>query len=258
MTADPLARLSQAEKLLAEATDITELMELRSMAKAAEAAAVALGLADIAQHAKVFQLRAERKAGGWLTEHVRVGRPEQSSHDGRVFLADLEIDHHTSSRWQTIAAIPEPKFQGYIDEHISKGWEVSAGGLQSYARNLAGKPSPERPGRGIYLVPPPGLCALVGYKVVCRGPLTGQHVLDKSKARGNEEVRAILVSCPEEIMVQVCLSHNSDRWADTKDAQRILLLHNIYRFGWARMKAFFDSLPWKVTHPELTLEGILG
>jgi hypothetical protein len=111
---------------------------------------------------------------------------------------------------------------------------------------------------GIFLVPPQWTCALSGYKVACSGPATRQHILNKSKARGNEEVRAILVACPEEIMAWVCAAHNVDRWADEKDAQRILLLQNVYRFGWRRMKDFFDGLPWKVRHPELTLEGILG
>jgi hypothetical protein len=110
---------------------------------------------------------------------------------------------------------------------------------------------------GIYLIPPQGVCALRGFEVPCSGRMTGQHILNKSKARGNEEVRAILASCPEEVMAQVCETHNVGRWADSKQAQRILLLQNIYRFGWVRMANFFDGLPWKVPHPELTLEALL-
>lgn len=254
---DPLALISRAERALQEATDITELMDLRSLAKAAEAAAVAMGLGDIAQQAKVFQLRAERKAGAWLQVNIRHsgGKP---SHDSTVIrLADLDIDRNASSRWQAIAAMPEDKFTGYLDEHLAKGWEVTAGGLRNYARNLNGHESQVRLRPGILLVVPPGMCTLSGYRVPCNGPITGQHILNKSKARGNEEVRAILVQCPEEIMASVCLAHNMERWADQKDAQRILLLQNIYRFGWQRMKDFFDGLPWKVRHHDLTLEGIL-
>lgn len=125
---------------------------------------------------------------------------------------------------------------------------------------LAGPPSHHHPPRHawLYLQAPLGECALAGYRVECAGPLTGQHILNKSKARGNAEVRAILARCPEEVMAEVCAAHNVDRWADQKDAQRILLLQNIYRFGWRRMKDFFDGLPWKVRHQDLTLEGILG
>jgi hypothetical protein len=255
---DPLALISRAERALAEATDLTELMDLRAMGKGAEAAAIALGLGDVAQRAKVFQVRAERKAGAWLADHIPHNGGGARAQAGRVTLGDLEIDHHASSRWQELAGIPEEKFHAYLDEHIARGWEVTSGGLRSYARNLSGQPVRSRPGRGIWLVPPPGICALSGYRIACSGPLEGHHLLNKSKALGNEEVRAILVACPEEIMAAVCQGHNVGRYADQPEARRILLLQAVHRFGWARMKDFFDSLPWKVPHPELTLEGLLG
>lgn len=256
---EPLALISRAERMLAEATDITEVMDVRAMAKAAEAAAVALGLGEVAQKAKVFQLRAERKAGAYLVEHVRRGRPSaEPSENGRVLLADLDLTYNDSARWQTYAQMPEEKFNAYLDEHLSKGWEVTAGGMKSYARNLMGQPARPANIRGIYLVPPSGVCALRGFRTECSGPLTGQHILNKSKARGNEEVRALLVTCPAEIMATVCLSHNVDRWADTKDAQRILLLQKVWEFGYAHMSEFFRSLPWKVPQHDLTLEALLG
>jgi len=258
---DALAKLATADKMLAEATDITELMDLRSLGKAAEAAAVALGLADIAQRAKVFQLRAERKAGEWLDVHVQQGRPSEPLQAGRVLLSDIELDATTSSRWKALAHIPEEKFHHFIDEHIARGWEVTAGGLRAYARNLNGHEPTERSGRmpqGYWLKPPVGACALAGFRIPCSGRLTGQHIVNKSKARGNEEVRAILVACPDEVMAQVCEGHNVGRFADAKEAQRILLLQKVYVFGYAHMRDFLASLPWKVPQPDLTLEALLG
>jgi hypothetical protein len=255
---DALALISQAEKALASATHIVEVMELRAVGKAAEAAAIALGLAEVAQEAKVFQLRAERKAGSWLQNHIRHNGGKPSQGDTVIRLQDLDIDRNTSSRWQAIASIPEPKFNEFIDDHLSRGWEVTAGGLRTYARQLQGNPGAAPSLRDILLAPSAGVCALVGYKVTCAGPLTGQHILNKSKARGNEEVRAILAACPEEVMATICTRHNVDRWADQPDARRILLLQNVYRFGWHRMKKFFDDLPWKVPQHDLTIEGMLG
>jgi hypothetical protein len=112
--------------------------------------------------------------------------------------------------------------------------------------------------RGLWLVPPLGVCCLEGYKIECHGRLTGQHILNKSKARGNPAVRAILVACPDEIMAQVCEAHNISRVADERQAQRILLTQKIYRFGYPHMAAWFDALPWKVLSERFTLEGILA
>jgi len=259
-TPSPLALISEADHRLQAATEIVELMDLRAMAKAAEAAAAALGLADVAQHAKVFQLRAERKAGEWLSTHVRRGPLTDKTHSGFISLDQLEIDDHASARWQAIARMPEEKFQGYIDEHLARGWEVTAGGLRSYARNLNGdRPAPSgRLPQGYWLKPPDGVCALAGFRVPCSGRLERHHILNKSKSRGSDEVRAVLASCPPEIMADVCEAHNVDRWADAKDAQRILLLQAVYRFGYSHMSEFLRSLPWKVPQADLTLEALLG
>ena len=40
----------------------------------------------------------------------------------------------------------------------------------------------------------PERCALEGYVIPCHGNLTGGHILNKSKVRGNKEGRAILVA----------------------------------------------------------------
>ena len=74
---DPLVRISKAERMLEKATDIAVMMDLRSKAKAFEVLAIAQGLEEVAQHAKIFQLRAERKSGRWVSIYiVRGGNPK--------------------------------------------------------------------------------------------------------------------------------------------------------------------------------------
>jgi hypothetical protein len=253
----PLAKLNRAEQLLAEASTITDILELRSVGKAAEAAAVALGFSEAAQHAKVFQLKAERKAGQYLADHVHPGRPGESSRNGRVFLGDLEIDHHQSSRWQTFARLSDEKFLGFIDDHLARGWEVTAGGMAAYAKNGA-QQKVARPRRaGLLLWVPLGTCALYGYMIECSGGLEGHHLISKDMARGNDELRNLLRTCPPELMSQVCTAHNVGKLADSHNARRILLLQKVYEYGLVHVWQYINSLPWKVRMPEDRFEAML-
>lgn len=258
-----LAQLTRAERALAQAETMSELLDLRSMAAGMQALAAAQGAAETAQAAKLFQLRIERKAGAWLSQHIKRGRKS----DDELTLDQLEIDHNASARWQLIASVPDERFAAWVDERMARGQELTAGGLRMYARHISNGGNPETlhvsastqlARSSIWLVPPDGRCALEGYRIRCAGPLTGQHIINKSKSRGNDAVRAVLVSCPDELMAQVCYQHNVGRMADTPDAVRILLLQKVYRYGWQHMRDFINALPWKVQPPELTLERLLA
>jgi len=255
MTKDPIVRLSKAEQALAEASDILDILELRSKAKAIEVIAAAEQLGELAQKAKVFQLKAERKAGLWLQENIKPGRPSQ---DGKVTLNDLQISYNDSSRWQLMAKIPEDKFYAWLDERLAKGHEITAGGLRAYARNLLGEKvtAPNTP--GYIMLNPPG-CALRGFKVKCDGPIQGGHIIHKDKARGNPEARAILAACPDEIMAPQCMAHNVGRIANSREAMRIQLLQKVYQYGWSHMKEWFEMFlsTYKVRPVELELERLL-
>jgi len=255
---NPLAQISKAEQALAKADDIIDILDLRSMAKAVEVVALAEGFADVAQHAKIFQLKAERKAGGWLSENISPGRPK-TSQAGRIKLEDLEIDHNQSSRWQLMASVPKEKFNGWLDERVAKGQEVTAGGLRNYARNIQGKPVMGRTTSGIYLLNPTG-CALIGYAIRCDGPPTGGHIINKSKTMGNAEGRAILAACPDEIMAYQCYQHNVSRWADTPEAVKIMLLQKIYQYGFWHMSEWFRQFlaTFKVHPTDLELERLIS
>lgn len=76
-----------------------------------------------------IKIRAERKAGQMLGETVQHqgGRPEKPSHDGRVStpqLKELGITWNDSSRWQSIASIPEEEFERIMRQHGRAGRNI--------------------------------------------------------------------------------------------------------------------------------------
>jgi hypothetical protein len=112
-----------AEKALQRADSIGEIMVLRDKAAAVQLFANAQGFKEAAQKAKIFQLKAERKAGSWLDENVeRGGNPKL--HD--VTLDEIDISKQDSSRYQLQAALPEEKFNEWIDESLANGNENPA------------------------------------------------------------------------------------------------------------------------------------
>ena len=248
---NPLAQINKAEQALSAASDIVDILELRTKAKAVEVIAVAQGYADVAQQAKVFQLKAERKAGSWLGNNIQHGGNTRSH---RVTLNDLDISKNESSRWQLMASVPDEKFYGWLDERVAKGQEVTAGGLRNYARNIQGNPVIGRTTSGIYILTPVG-CALIGYAIRCDGPLQHGHLMNKSKARGNKAVRAYLGQ--EMNISPQCLAHNVGRFADTREAMKIQLLQKIFKHGWTEVKEYYDNVPWKVHKVEFEIERML-
>lgn len=226
--------------------------------------AVAEGFAEAAQKAKIFQLKVERKAGGWLSTHIRPGRPSEDN--GRIKLDDLDLSYNDSSRWQLMATVPEDKFLSWLDEKLMKGHEVTAGGLRMYARNLSGKPYRSGSISGRYLLNPSG-CALAGYAIGCDGPPTGGHIINKSKTRNSPKARAILIAQAEkwaihgtaEIMTTQCHAHNVSRLADEPQAVRIMLLQKVYEYGYSHMHRWFYEFlsAFKLWPTELELERLL-
>lgn len=67
---------------------------------------------EIQQHAAEVKLRAERKAGELLAgmEKHRGGRKTGNTMSPVSTLADVGVEKEQSSRWQRIAAVPEPTF----------------------------------------------------------------------------------------------------------------------------------------------------
>lgn len=254
-----LQEISKAEQWLERAEDIVDILEVRDKMRGIEAL---LTIADrgfeLQQKATIIRLKAERKAGTWLKDHLSRGRPTKRFQAETFSLNGLHISKAQSSRWQLIASVPHEKFNGWIDEHVSRGWEISAAGLRRYARNL--DPSyifaPSGTSGGIYLVPPEGVCSLQGFKIRCDGPPTTEHIIARGKARGgSQDLRDYLNLSMN--LTMTCYSHNVGKLADTSEARCILILQKVHAHGLAAVKRYLDEIPWKVPTPEFTLEAIL-
>lgn len=140
--ANAIEELNKAERALAKASSIVEMKQLRDQAAAIAILADAQGFERAAQQAKIFQLKAERKAGAWLGEFGRKpenGRPKEVSH--AATLNDLGISRSQSSRWQLEAEVPEHQFKQWVGNQVDNEKEVTAVGLQRFAKQLKGGPS---------------------------------------------------------------------------------------------------------------------
>ncbi len=127
-----LMEINLAEQALQRADDIGEILLLRDKTAAIQIFANAQGFKEAAQKAKIFQLKAERKAGDWLDINVtHEGGNPQLSQDVTV-LPD-GITRMESFRWQQQASLPEEEFNEWVDECLAKGWEISASGLRHEA-----------------------------------------------------------------------------------------------------------------------------
>jgi len=138
-----IIEISKAELALERANDIHEMLVLRDTAAAYELLANAQGFKDAAQKAKIFQLKAERKAGEWLDKNVKPGNPQllQDVTIGKLPEGISQIESH---RWQLEAALPEEKFNEWVDDSLAKGYEISASGLQKLAKNHKRKEEREK------------------------------------------------------------------------------------------------------------------
>lgn len=103
-----LMEISAAEQALQRADDIGDILVLRDKSAAIQIFANAQGFKEAAQKAKIFQLKAERKAGNWIDKNV--------DHRGAVAGNDLQdvsrlpeaITYAESSRCQQHPPSPIP------------------------------------------------------------------------------------------------------------------------------------------------------
>ena len=80
-----------------------------------------------------------------------------------------------------------------------------------------------------------GLCQLHGRGHVCRGGMTVQHIVNKSKTQRSKAKRK--ASENPKLLAIVCLAANSDtKIADTKWARQVLLYRKIEKYGYEVMK----------------------
>src|ERR1700737_2735894 len=127
-SSSPLARLETARRLLAEVRRVDDAKAIHDFAEAARVYARQARLGLEAQNdAAEIKLRAERRLGELLA-----ARPKQDGGDAARArsqaatevpprLGALGISKSQSSRWQAIAAVPEPVFEQYLSDLREQG-----------------------------------------------------------------------------------------------------------------------------------------
>lgn len=137
-----LTRYDKMRFALMEAHSIDDVKEIRDKAEALRMYAKQAGESLENQNMIAeIKLRAERRAGELLGEMERQdqGRPAKTSHDVTFSppkLDDLGISRMQSSRWQSIASLPEPIFEQHIAETKEAGEELTTNSLLRKAQEV--------------------------------------------------------------------------------------------------------------------------
>jgi hypothetical protein len=142
-SANPLARLEDAVRLLAEASDLDEIMQIRDLAEAARLYAKAIDRGLEAQnHAAEIKIRAERRAGEILASMAKNrgatvnGRTVQPSDTTAPRLVDLGISRSQASRWQAAAVVPEMQFVQHVERTRAEGRELTSASVLAIAKPI--------------------------------------------------------------------------------------------------------------------------
>lgn len=135
--------LAHAASELATATSIQDLKEIHNVAEAVRIMSkkVGKGLKEQNKAAEI-KIRSERKLGQMLAE-IELGQGKRTDlvatrdqvKDDRPTLKELGISKSDSSRWQKLASIPEPIFDGHIQKVIDAGKELTTVGMVRLAKS---------------------------------------------------------------------------------------------------------------------------
>lgn len=133
-SASPLEALSRARVYLAEATSLADVVTIRDQAESIRSyLQVQRDSLAMQNEAAELKLRAERKAGELLAADPNVGKGKSDT------LSHLGVERHQSSRWQRIAALPEPTFEGYIASTRGERELTTAGALKLAKQHATAK-----------------------------------------------------------------------------------------------------------------------
>lgn len=139
---DALSYLNRATADLQRARDIREVKDIRDKAEAMRMYAAQVSRSLEAQNiCAEVKLRAERRAGEMIAQ-----MPKQNGdpllHDV-TRVEDLGISRNQSSRWQSIAGIPEAEFEDYIASANARARELTTSGALKLAKTItATSPQP--------------------------------------------------------------------------------------------------------------------
>ena len=138
---DILDRLALVSQSIEQIESVAQGVKLREMAEVLRYMAQKAGLArEIALQATKVRIDAERRTGGLLaaTPLHKGGRPAANpSHDARGLptLDDMGLSTSTSSRWQTMAALPDAEYRQFISDIFERDYELSSAAVFRYAQN---------------------------------------------------------------------------------------------------------------------------
>jgi hypothetical protein len=131
---EALTFYNQARQALAQAARVDEVKAIRDQAEALRVYTKQAGEGlEMQNWCAEIKLRAERRAGELLREMEKhPGGNPNLSHDTTGYpptLEDLGISRDQSSRWQTIASLPEEIFETHIEETKAQGEELTSAGV---------------------------------------------------------------------------------------------------------------------------------
>jgi len=124
-----LAKLERIKNQIASIDSIDDAVDLRNRTKAIETYVRSQkNCKEIERRATTIRLRCERKLGELLSKQVKAGNPQLSTRT-TIALKDLGVTRDQSSRFQTVAELPENDFEVYLE-----GRELSTNGIIKLVR----------------------------------------------------------------------------------------------------------------------------
>ncbi|MEM9194320.1 MAG: DNA N-6-adenine-methyltransferase [Myxococcota bacterium] len=122
-----LLDIERARDFLAKCRNLDDVREIRDRAKAVEAYQRSRRASlEAQQDAAEIALRAERRLGEMCAEITVRGQPKEMS--TRTTLPELGISRDQSSRWQTLARIPETDFEAHVRTVRENGEKLTTAG----------------------------------------------------------------------------------------------------------------------------------
>jgi ParB family chromosome partitioning protein len=127
-----LAKLNQAELALENAEDIQDFINLRTYGKTLNVLLEAQERKEDAQRAKIFQIKAQIKAGQWLDENIAHKGGDAATLSNDMTAIPEGITRDESSRWQKQYKAGMDKFDEYIDKCLAEDKEISEAGFMRF------------------------------------------------------------------------------------------------------------------------------
>ena len=126
-TNSELMELSHLDTMLARATRIDEITEVRARAEAMRTYAVHIKASqEICQEYAMARIRAERKCGQVLASlDLHGNNQHKRKSSNKMSLNDYDITASDSHIWQTIASLPDEKFENIMKERYDSKSDIT-------------------------------------------------------------------------------------------------------------------------------------